>query len=318
MLLQQEHEEFKVICVDDHSSDGSAEIVRQFAGQDDRITYLSLKLDQGKKAALELGIKHCKTNWIITRDADTTCDPLNLAAISQTIDQDKSKEMWILPVVGHHKWGFFQELFALEFHALVATGLATAKGGIPIMANGANLAFTKSLFESLDGYRGNRSVSSGDDIFLLQKAVELDKKRIGVANHAETVVSTFVPENLGTWFDQKVRWGGKFKWNASLPNTLIAILVLLTNIARAMYLPIMLFPLYHMGLQRFDMYFIMSIGLTLWADHLLLTKFSAHFNQKVNQRSLFFAILVYPYLFLGSVLGSLFYRPKWKGRKIEV
>jgi hypothetical protein len=40
------------------------------------------------------------------------------------------------------------------------------------MCNGANFAYTKSLFEKLNGFDGNNKIASGDDVFLLQKAVE--------------------------------------------------------------------------------------------------------------------------------------------------
>jgi hypothetical protein len=43
--------------------------------------------------------------------------------------------------------------------------------GLGFMCNGANFAYKKSLFESLGGFAGNKNIASGDDVFLLQKAV---------------------------------------------------------------------------------------------------------------------------------------------------
>lgn len=317
-LTRQEHEDFKVICIDDHSDDNSRALVDEFVNADDRFSCLSLKLDKGKKAALELGIKHCQTEWIITRDADTTSGPLNLAAINQTIDQDPTKQMWVLPVTSLEKSGFLKQFYAMEFHALVATGLATAKAGIPIMANGANLAFTQSLFNSLEGYRGNRNVSSGDDILLLQKAIKKGKQLVGVGDHPETAVDTVLPDNLRQWLAQRVRWGSKFKWHSSLANTLIAILVLLTNLARVLYLPSVLIFLYHMEPSLHHGLFMMAVSLTLWGDYLLLNRFNTHFKKEMNERAFSFSTLVYPFMLMTSVVASLVYRPKWKGRKIEV
>jgi hypothetical protein len=41
--------------------------------------------------------------------------------------------------------------------------------GKGFMCNGANLAYKKSLFQELNGFQGNDTIASGDDVFLLQK-----------------------------------------------------------------------------------------------------------------------------------------------------
>jgi hypothetical protein len=37
------------------------------------------------------------------------------------------------------------------------------------MCNGANFAYTKSLFEDLSGFDGNNTIASGDDVFFYKK-----------------------------------------------------------------------------------------------------------------------------------------------------
>ena len=39
-----------------------------------------------------------------------------------------------------------------------------------MLCNGANLAYKKSIFRELNGFEGNSHISSGDDIFLMEKA----------------------------------------------------------------------------------------------------------------------------------------------------
>ena len=41
------------------------------------------------------------------------------------------------------------------------------------MCNGANLAYTKSLFTALDGFTGNDKIASGDDVFLGELDIRL-------------------------------------------------------------------------------------------------------------------------------------------------
>jgi hypothetical protein len=37
------------------------------------------------------------------------------------------------------------------------------------MCNGANLAYKKSLFQELNGFQGNDTIASGDDVFLQKR-----------------------------------------------------------------------------------------------------------------------------------------------------
>jgi hypothetical protein len=52
------------------------------------------------------------------------------------------------------------------FRAFKEHKLRNRKG---FMCNGANLAYKKSLFQELNGFQGNDTIASGDDVFLLQK-----------------------------------------------------------------------------------------------------------------------------------------------------
>lgn len=311
-LKDQNDAEFSVICVDDHSSDTSCQIFQNTVGDDSRFALHSLQLDKGKKAAIELGVQHCDTEWVITRDADTVANYDNLKSISHAINSMPGKNMIILPVTSKFTGKLWHDIFVFEFHSLMAAGLACAHGGIPIMANGANLAFTKRLFRDLDGYRGNRNTSSGDDIFLLQKAVAQNRKQIGVTSKIETSVDTNLPTSFGSWMNQRIRWGSKFRWNGSLANTLVALLVAGIN----------LFVVGLVGFTLYDRRWWIYLA-TIWvAKSIVDIIFSELFESELNRRSGFverlILVIINPFLFVLTILLSVFYRPKWKGRKIEV
>ena len=40
------------------------------------------------------------------------------------------------------------------------------------MCNGANIAYTKKIFEEVNGFKGNEHIASGDDEFLMHKIFE--------------------------------------------------------------------------------------------------------------------------------------------------
>jgi hypothetical protein len=62
----------------------------------------------------------------------------------------------------HH---FQQDLASLQGATIGSFGI-----GKGFMCNGANLAYKKSLFQELNGFQGNDTIASGDDV-LLQKAI---------------------------------------------------------------------------------------------------------------------------------------------------
>jgi hypothetical protein len=61
----------------------------------------------------------------------------------------------------HH----FQQLDLVSLQGATIGSFGIGKG---FMCNGANLAYKKSLFQELNGFR-NDTIASGDDVFLLQK-----------------------------------------------------------------------------------------------------------------------------------------------------
>lgn len=314
-LKDQNDAVFSVICIDDHSTDSSSEEYKRAVGDDERFSLLKLKLDKGKKAAIELGMSHCQTEWVITRDADTESNHDNLKVISDIIQNTPEKEMIILPVKSQRfkdGQGIWQRIFAFEFHTLMSAGLACAFGNMPIMANGANMAFTKSLFEQLDGYRGNRSTSSGDDIFLLQKVAAKNRNLIGVSAEYKSAVRTDLPNSFRQWLIQRIRWGSKFRLNGSATNTFVALLVASMN-ATIIALSI---------LTTLNAAWWKTLVITWVTKSIVDIIFAEVFEMRLNRVTNFLErtvlILINPFLFLLTVLLSFMWRPKWKGRKIEV
>ncbi|HEX9545577.1 MAG TPA: glycosyltransferase, partial [Pyrinomonadaceae bacterium] len=68
----------EVIYVDDGSSDGSLNVLREIARLDDRVRVVALKRNYGQTAAMAAGIDAAQGDVLIPMDADLQNDPADI------------------------------------------------------------------------------------------------------------------------------------------------------------------------------------------------------------------------------------------------
>ena len=91
---------------------------------------------------------------------------------------------------------------------MVATG-ASVQLRIADMCNGANLAYTRKVFEVVNGFKGIDDIASGDDMLLLTKVRERFPEGVHfVKSRAATVLTPPQPD-LGAFVNQRLRWASK-------------------------------------------------------------------------------------------------------------
>ena len=69
-VVQQSLHDVEILCVDDASSDGSADIVREFQSRDPRISLLKHEVNRGLGGARNTGISHARGSYIASVDSD--------------------------------------------------------------------------------------------------------------------------------------------------------------------------------------------------------------------------------------------------------
>jgi cellulose synthase/poly-beta-1,6-N-acetylglucosamine synthase-like glycosyltransferase len=216
-LLQQDYpkELLEIIVVDDHSMDNTGSIVSDFIQKHKFPRIVLLKNEagkgSGKKAALNFGISHSTGEIIITTDADCRVGPGWISSLLSCFREEKIKMAFgpVTYITGNKLSDQFQ---SLEFLGLVASGGGAAMAGHPFLCNGANLAYRKSAFQQVKGFRGNEGFISGDDVFLLHKMKkEFGRKSVIFNDDDKSIVKTYPAPDLKKFISQRVRWASKSK-----------------------------------------------------------------------------------------------------------
>jgi len=81
-------QDFEVIFVDDGSRDKTLELLRQLAGKDKRVKYLSFSRNFGKEAAMYAGLSHAKGDYAAVMDADLQDPPALLEQMYHAVTQE--------------------------------------------------------------------------------------------------------------------------------------------------------------------------------------------------------------------------------------
>ena len=302
-----EQDKIEIILVNDHSTDKSSSILSAIQN----ITILALPKNLiGKKNALSFGIQHAKNEIIITIDADIVANKNWLSAIVAK-QQQTNAPMVIGQVKLEGRNNFINAIQILEHFAISIVGGGTAKMNIPILCNGANLLFTKTAFEKVNGYSGNENIASGDDVFLLNKIKVAFPKQIVYLKNIDAAVICKTETTMQSAIKQRIRWAGKNKHNNNLINAFTGLVVIIANISW----PILgLLSVFNAQLTK---YFLISLIMKCIIDFLLLFLASSFYGQKklLWWFPLFFCL--YPIELIVIFILSIIGKQKWKGRIIN-
>lgn len=77
-LLSQTEQSVEVLCIDDCSSDTSADVIREYAQRDSRVVYLRTPENSGQAVARNLGLEHAHGTLTTMVDADDWLAPDSL------------------------------------------------------------------------------------------------------------------------------------------------------------------------------------------------------------------------------------------------
>lgn len=304
-FLDYPKELYEVMLIDDDSDDDILITNYNFCFT---IIKNERKSNSPKKDAIETAIKIAKHDWIITTDADCLVESNWLKILDNYIQQSQ-KRMIVAGVYYLPKKGFLHAFQNLDFLSLQGVTIGSFGIELPFMCNGANFAYRKDFFYELNGFQGNEKIASGDDVFLLQKAIEKEKNAVGFCMHYQSTVKTHSVDKWSDLFFQRVRWASKSTSYSSFFGKTIALLVFGINLIWVLSFMLCVFNLFPLHS------FLIYAGIKFLIDSILLFQASSYFKTRISW--LLLSSFLYPFFSTSVAIYSLFGKYKWKGRQFK-
>jgi biofilm PGA synthesis N-glycosyltransferase PgaC len=202
IFLQDYPAKIHVIVIDDGSKDRTVEIVREYLPLHSNLELIDLQKNGGKAAALNHGLKKCKTDIVISIDADSyilksgikyivgryLSDPPDTKAVAGQILIRNSRENWITKA---QEWDYFLGIATTKRIQSLFQGTLVAQGAFSL--------YDRKTVESLGGW----PEMVGEDIVLTWRILSAGY-RVG---HAENALAfTDCPNTLKQFVRQRQRW----------------------------------------------------------------------------------------------------------------
>ena len=136
----------EIIYVDDGSTDGSLEVLRELAGKDSRMRVISLRRNYGQTAAMAAGIDAARGQVLIPMDADLQNDPADIVRLLDKLDEGYD-------VVSGWRKDRKDKAITRKIPSMIANRLISWIGGVPLHDYGCSLkAYRRESLEDVRLY----------------------------------------------------------------------------------------------------------------------------------------------------------------------
>lgn len=205
-FLTQDYPNYKVIVVNDASTDDSASVLAEMMLKYKNLYVTTIPYSEvyqhGKKTALSIGIKAAKTDLLLFSDAD--CVPVSNQWIKSFVfEYEKDTEFVIGFGAYQQKKGLLDKIIRSDTIYNAMNYLGMGLEGIPYMAVGRNMSYRKTTFERVKGFSKYFNLLSGsDDLFVNKNA---NKKNAKIILSKNSFTESEQKESFKAWKIQKIR-----------------------------------------------------------------------------------------------------------------
>jgi len=308
---------FEVIVIDDHSTDDTPTIVQNFPFENIQLIRLADHINEAdsrsfKKKALETALRFATGELIVSTDADCKV-PSDWLAYFASIYQEKEVQFIAAPVNFHQEKSLLERFQSLDFIGMMGITGAGIHGRYMSMCNGANLAYTKSAFEAVNGFEGVDHLASGDDMLLMQKIAAKFPGEIAYIKNRSTTVHTTAKSTWSSFLRQRIRWASKSGsyQEKQVTFSLAMVFFFCCNI----FLSLILIPFFG---KIMCWIFLEQLFVKIVIDWIFLKEMSTYFKRKDLMKVFFPSqILHIFYIVVIGFLSNLKKEYIWKGRKVQ-
>lgn len=136
----------EVIYVDDGSTDGSFDVLKEIANGDDRVRVISLRRNYGQTAAMSAGIDAARGEILIPMDADLQNDPADIARLLEKLEQGYD-------VVSGWRKNRQDRLVSRKIPSQIANKVISLIGGVHLHDYGCSLkAYRREVLQDVKLY----------------------------------------------------------------------------------------------------------------------------------------------------------------------
>jgi cellulose synthase/poly-beta-1,6-N-acetylglucosamine synthase-like glycosyltransferase len=193
------------------------------------------------------------------------------------------------------------------------------------MCNGASLAYQRSAFYEVGGFKNIDHIASGDDMLLMHKIYERYPERVMFLKNRDAIVHTAPVQSIRQFFNQRIRWASKADKYTDKRIFPVLLLVYLFNVTMLL-LPIGAifwkpqFFILHSSFFIFNslfQYWLFLLALKTLTELYFLYPVARFFNKTIL---LWWFPLAQPFHILYTVIAGWlgkFGNYTWKGRKVQ-
>jgi len=203
------------VIVDDRSSDGTRQIIEEFAARDARFRLVSVESPSRKLApkvnAVDHGIRRSNGEIIMATDADCRYHPEWVAGMVERFEDD------VAMVVGYvstsrpgEATSLLQRFESVDWFTLMLVSRSMTRFGLKFASSANNLAYRRGAFESVGGFGAAGRAPSGDEDLLTQRLGRISGSRVVFAEEPRTRVLTQGAPSTRVLLRQRRRWVSRY------------------------------------------------------------------------------------------------------------
>ncbi len=305
----------EIIVVNDHSTDATEQIVRNFPATNIRLINLSdhtggKALNSYKKKALDVAIAASVGELIVTTDADCTALPDWIRCLAAFHQQSKAVFL-AAPVKIVNSRSVLSIFQSIDFLTLQGITGASVSAKFHSMCNGANLAYEKKMFYEVGGFQDIDNIASGDDMLLMHKIVKKYPDRFFFVKAEAAIVSTQPAVTWRSFLQQRIRWASKADKYDDKRIFFVLLMIYLLNFLMLVFL------LAGLWQRSWIFFFLVLLASKTIIEYGFIQRVATFFKQQ--QLMVYFPFLQPLHVIYTVVAGWLgkFGTYEWKSRKVK-